>query len=126
MDPELWSLVQGAGVETLLREAAAGQGVPVRTFPDVAGLLSREEPSGGIVLAIEGAGRYKSYLTILKRLQKNFFGFDVIVLGPAKSSETIMRERPLGVDRYLAIPVKEGEFSTALAEMVAIRRIKSA
>jgi len=126
MDPELWGLVQNASVETLLREAAAGEGVPVRTFADVAGLLSREAPPGGIVLAIDGTGRYKSYLTILKRLQKNFFGFDVIVLGPAKPSETIIRERSLGVDRYIAVPVKENEFSGALAETVAIRRIKSA
>jgi DNA-binding NtrC family response regulator len=126
MNPELWGLVQSAGVETLLHEAAAGEGVPVRTFPDVAGLLSREEPPGGVVLAIEGAGRYKSYLTILKRLQKNFFGFDVIVLGPAKSSETIVRERSLGVDTYIAVPAKGSEFSAALAEIVAIRRIKSA
>ena len=126
MDPELWSLVQSASVETLLRKAAAGEGVPVRTFPDVADLLSREEPAGGVVLAIDGTGRFKNYLTILKRLQKNIFGFDVIVLGPSKSSETIVRERSLGVDRYLSVPVGENELSAALAEAVAIRRIKSA
>jgi DNA-binding NtrC family response regulator len=126
MDPELWGLVQSAGVETLLREAAAGEGVPVRTFSDVADLLSREEPPGGGVLAIEGIGRYKSYLTILRRLQKNFFGFDVIVLGSPKSPEIVIGERSFGVDRYISIPVKESEFSAALAETVAIRRIKSA
>jgi DNA-binding NtrC family response regulator len=126
MDPELWGLVQSTRIEAQLRESGAGEGVPARIFPDVAGLLSREEPPGGIVLAIEGAGRYKSYLTILKRLQKNIFGFDAIVLGPEKSSETIIRERSLGVDRYIAIPAKENEFSAALSEMVALRRIKSA
>ena len=116
MDPELWGLVQSASVETLLRKASAGEGVPVRIFPDVADILSREEPPGGLVLAIDGAGRFKSYLTILKRLQRNFFGFDAIVLGPSKSSETIIRERALGVDRYMAVPVRENEFSAALAE----------
>ncbi len=126
MDPELWGLVQSASVEALLRKAAAGEGVPLRTFPDVAGLLSREEPAGGIVLAIDGSGRFKNYLTILKRLQRNFFGFDAIVLGPSRSSETIARERSLGVDRYLALPVKESEFAAALSETTAIRRIKSA
>ncbi len=126
MDPELWGLVQSASVEALLRKAAAGEGVPLRTFPDVAGLLSREEPAGGIVLAIDGGGRFKNYLTILKRLQRNFFGFDVIVLGPSRSSDAIARERSLGVDRYMAVPVKESEFAAALSETVAIRRIKSA
>jgi DNA-binding NtrC family response regulator len=126
MDPELWGLVQSGHVEALLRKAAAAEGVTLRTFPDVADLLSREEPVGGIVLAIDGTGRFKNYLTILKRLQRNFFGFDVIVLGPPKSSETILRERSLGVDRYVAVPSGEDGFSAALSETVAIRRIKSA
>jgi DNA-binding NtrC family response regulator len=126
MDPELWGLVQSASVEALLREAASRDGMPLRIFPDVANVLSREEPPGGIVLAIDGAGRFKSYLTILKRLQRNFFGFDVIVLGPEKSPETIARERSLGVDRYVPLPGGQSELSGVLAEAAAIRRIKSA
>jgi DNA-binding NtrC family response regulator len=126
MNPELWGLVQSPGIEALLRQSAAAEDVPVRTFPDVAGVLSREEPPGGVVLAIEGAGRFKNYLTILKRLQRNFFGIDVIVLGPEKPPDTIERERILGVDRYVAVPAARTELTHVVSETVAIRRIKSA
>jgi DNA-binding NtrC family response regulator len=126
MDPELWSLVQSAGVETALRRAAAAAGMQVRAFKDVAGLLALDEPAGGIVLVIECDGAFKSYPTYLARLQKKFFGLDVIVIGPAKSSDAALRERSLGVDRYLALPLNESELSEALAETLAIRRIKSA
>jgi DNA-binding NtrC family response regulator len=100
--------------------------MPVRAFGDVADLLQQDEPAGGIVLVIEGAGKFKSYPTYLGRLQKKFFGLDVIVIGPAKPSDAGPRERSLGVDRFIPLPVHESELSEALAETVSVRRIKSA
>ncbi len=101
MDPELWSLVQSASVETLLRKAAAGEGVPVRTFPDVADLLSREEPAGGVVLAIDGTGRFKNYLTILKRLQRNYIR---IRRHRAGSAEILRSDHPGAFSRGRSLP----------------------
>ena len=124
MNPELWSLVQDAGIESLLREAAGAHGVSLVTFQNVADVLSREEPPAGAVLAIDGTGKFKNYLTIIKRIQKSLFCTDVIVFGPPKTSEGVNREYALGVDLYVSVPVKREEFFTALAGIVEIRRVK--
>jgi len=76
------------------------------------------------VLAIDGTGKFKNYLTIIKRIQKSLFGIDIVVFGPPKTAEGMNRERALGVDLYVSLPVKREEFLTALAGMLAIRGVK--
>ena len=126
MNPEVWALVQDHEIEKLLREASAGEGVGVRLFQNVAELVGKEEPPTGVVLAIDGTGKFKNYATIIKRFQKNFFGVEIIVFGPPKTSESVNREHALGVDLYVPVPVNRDEFSVALTEIMALRRIKSA
>jgi transcriptional regulator with PAS, ATPase and Fis domain len=126
MNPELWSLAEDGGIESLLREAASTEGAPFRAFRNVAEVLSQEEPAAGIILAIDGTGKYKNYATIIKRIQKNFFGTDIVVFGVPKTSEAGDRERALGVDLYVPVPPRREDFFSALAETVAIRRVKTA
>jgi DNA-binding NtrC family response regulator len=124
MNPELWSLVQDAGIESLLREAAGAHEESLVTFQSVADVLARSEPPAGAVLAIDGTGKFKNYATIIKRIQKSLFGIDIVVFGPPKTADGVNRERALGVDLYVSVPVKREEFLTELAGMLAIRGVK--
>jgi DNA-binding NtrC family response regulator len=124
MNPELWSLAQDAGIESLLREAAASQGESLVAFQNVAEVLSRPDPPAGAVLVIDGTSKFKNYLTIIKRVQKSLFRVDVVVLGPPKTEELVNREFALGVDRYVALPVKREEFFSELAGILSLRRVK--
>jgi DNA-binding NtrC family response regulator len=125
MNPELWALVQDNEIQKLLREASTSEGVSLRSFQNVAEVLGEEEPPAGVVLAIDGTGKFKNYLTIIKRFQKNYFGLEIIVFGPPKTSAVVGRERTLGIDLFVPVPVNRDEFSVALAEIIALRRIKS-
>jgi DNA-binding NtrC family response regulator len=126
MKSELWSLVQDSGFESLLRDAASAEGTQLRAYQNVGEILSQEEPPAGVVLVVDGTAKFRNYLTIIKRIQKNFFGIDIVVLGPPKTSETVNRERAIGVDLYVPVPPKRDEFLAALAETIAIRGVKSA
>ena len=124
MNPELWSLVQDEGIESLLREAAAAQEAPLVAFQNVAEVLSRPEPEIGAVLVIDGTGKFKNYPTIIKRIQKTLFFIDIVVFGPPKTAEGEHREFAIGVDLYVSVPAERDEFFTALEGIVALRRVK--
>jgi DNA-binding NtrC family response regulator len=125
MGSELWSLVQNRGIESLLHEAASGGETTLRTFQNVADVITRQEPQEGVVLVIDGTGKFKNYLTIIKRIQKNFFEVDVVVLGPPKAQGTMDREHAQGVDFYVPVPPKRDEFLSVLERALAVRGIKS-
>jgi DNA-binding NtrC family response regulator len=126
MNPELWCLVQGGAIEPLLREAASAAGTTLTVFHDVAVVLARKEPPGGVVLAIDAAGPFANYLTVIRRLQRSFFATDVVVFGPPKGADALARERSLGVDLYVSVPVKRDEYLSEIGETIALRRAKSA
>lgn len=126
MNPEIWCLIQDAEIERALRDSTDAAKTPIRSFASVADLLSREEPPGGVVLAIDAVGKFKNYPAIIKRFQKGVFGFEVAVFGPRIGGAEEERQRALGVDRYLAAPVDRDELSVAFSEMIDLRRIKSA
>jgi DNA-binding NtrC family response regulator len=125
MNPDVWALVHGTDIEKLLREAAGAEGVTPRFFENAAEIVGLQEPPGGAVLAIEGTGVFKNYLTIIKRFQRAFSTVESIVFGPPKDAEALRRERTLGVDLYVAVPVNRDEFSVAFTEIMALRRIKA-
>jgi len=125
-NPEVWALVQEGGEERLIAEGAEAEGLALRVFRNIGEATVREEPPGGVILVIEGAGRFKSYLTIIKRFQKEYFGLEVIVLGAEKSVEARNRERALGVDLYVSLPANREEYLIAFSHVAALRRVKSA
>ncbi|MDD4857086.1 MAG: sigma-54 dependent transcriptional regulator [Candidatus Krumholzibacteria bacterium] len=125
MRAELWSLIQGGEIESMLREAAAAGETTLAAFQNISDVITRQEPPAGAVLVIDGTGKFKNYLTIIKRIQKNFFGVDVVALGPPKTSEAVDRERAAGVDIYVPVPPKRDELQLVLAEALAIRGVKS-
>ena len=126
MNPETWALVQDEEREKLIVEAAEGEGLTVRAFRNVGEAIPREEPPGGIILAIDGTARFRNYLTIIKRFQKEYFGLEVLVFGPGKSAEAVSRERGLGVDLYVPIPANRDEFVIGFSHLAALRRVKGA
>jgi len=126
MNPELWCLVQDGEIERLLREAASAEKVPVRTFASIADVLRREEPPGGVVFAIEAAGKFENYSAIIKRLQKDVFGLEVILFARPTGPAGRRREPMPGIDRSLEVPVDHDELFLALSELFALRRIKAA
>ncbi len=126
MQPVLWTLVQDPGIEAALREAAASGGIELRAFANLADVLSAQEPPGGVILAIDATSKLKNYLTVVHRVQKTFFFLDCLVFGPPRDERSIERERLLGVDRYVALPLDAEEFALAFAETAALRRVKTA
>ncbi len=126
MNPELWCLVHDGAILPVVREAAAAAESPLALLQDAGEVLSRPEPPGGAVLCIDAAEEFANYLTIVKRVRKDSFSTDVVVFGPPKPAETVARERALGVDAYLPVPVKRDEALLALAETIDLRRVKAA
>jgi DNA-binding NtrC family response regulator len=126
MNPVLWTLVQDPAIEAALREAAEAGGVEIRAFANVADALSPPEPEGGVILAIEATSKLKNYLTVVRRVRRTFFFLDCVGFGPAKDADAIERERALGVDRYVPVPVNPEELAVVFAETVSLRRMKSA
>jgi DNA-binding NtrC family response regulator len=126
MNPELWALVQGGEIEKLLHDASAAEGIALRLFKNAAEFIGKAEPVAGIVLAIDGTGAFKNYPTIIKRFQKNVFRLECVVFGALKTPEALEQEHRLGVDLYVSVPVDHEEFSVAIAEIIALRKVKSA
>jgi DNA-binding NtrC family response regulator len=124
--PEIWSLVQDGEIAELIADMAGSEGLALRRLSSVAEALGGEEPSGGFVLCIDATGKFNNYMTIIKRFQKNFFSFDVVVLGESKPDGVVEREREIGVDLYCSVPVDNEEFIAKLAHIVSLRRLKSA
>lgn len=124
--PEIWSLVQDEEIAKLIAEMVESEDLTLRRFSSIAEALGGSEPSGGFVLCIDAAGKFRNYLAIIKRFQKNFFYFDAVVLGESEPGEIVEREREIGVDLYCAAPVDSEEFLAKLAHLVALRRLKSA
>ncbi len=124
--PEIWSLVQDDKIAIRIAETVESEDLTLRRFSSIAEALGGSEPPGGFVLCIDATSKFRNYLTIIKRFQKNFFSFDAVVLGDPKPAEIVEREREIGVDLYCAVPIDGEEFLAKLAHLVALRRLKSA
>src|SRR3974377_805207 len=95
-NPEVWIFVQDEGREKLPAEGALEEGLERRAFGNFGEATPRAEPPGGVILAIDGTGRFKNYPTIIKRFQKEYVGLEVVVFGEAGTAEA-GRQRELGV-----------------------------
>jgi DNA-binding NtrC family response regulator len=125
MNPEIWALSDDETVDRFLTDFAVREDLHLRKFRTVPEALNAEAPGGGFLLAIDTSARFKNYLTIIKRFQKNFFLFDVIVFGETKTVESIERERESGVDLYVPFPIDVEDGLVQAAHLTAIRRLKS-
>jgi DNA-binding NtrC family response regulator len=123
-NPEAWVFVQDEERERLLAEAARDEGLELKVFRNVGEAIPRSEPPGGIILAIDGTGRFKNYPTIIKRFQKEYVGLEVVVFGEAKGADEA-RQRELGVDLFVPVPVDRDEFAIGFSHLAAIRRVKA-
>ncbi len=124
-NPEAWVLVQDEEREKLLVEAAREEGLDLKVFRNVGEATPRAEPPGGIILAIDGTGRFKNYPTIIKRFQKEYVGLEVVVFGQGTGPDAAAREREIGVDLFVPVPVDRDEFLIGFSHLAAIRRIKA-
>jgi DNA-binding NtrC family response regulator len=125
MNPEIWTLVQDEKIEHLLRDLASTRDLEVRNFVSIADALGREEPDGGLILAIDAQGKFSNYLTIIKRFQKNFFCFETMVFGREQAEGVLENEREKGVDMYVRVPFSEEDFFVRAFHLVDIRKLKS-
>lgn len=125
MNPEIWALVRKSELENLLTEQAGSQGLTYRGFRDAAEALTREEPDGGMVIAIEATEKFANYMTIIKRFQKNFLSFDLILFGKEKTDDITDYEKDVGVDLYFPLPVDREDFLVRVTNLVALRKLKS-
>ena len=123
-NPEIWTLVSGDQTVALLRDLAENIGMEIVRFENVAEAVSRDEPSEGVILAIEPGERFSNYHPIIKRFRKKFFSLDVIVFGPEKDPEEIAAERSQGVDLYVGMPASKEEFLVRATRLVSLRRLR--
>lgn len=124
-NPEIWALLQGGEIEQLVNEVVESENLTLRTFNSVSEALGMVEPDGGLVLVIDSIEKYSNYMTVIRRFQKNFFSLDTIVFGIQRQKEILDREREIGVDLYVEIPVDKEEFFVKSAQLIALRRLKS-
>jgi DNA-binding NtrC family response regulator len=124
LNPGIWTLVNSDECKALLSELADSQGLQLTKFENVAEAVSREEPEEGVILAIEPGDNYSNYHPIIKRFRKRFFSLDVILFGPAKDPEETERERQLGVDLYVNMPVAREDFLVRAEHLVSLRKLR--
>ncbi|MBN1164464.1 MAG: sigma-54-dependent Fis family transcriptional regulator [Candidatus Krumholzibacteriota bacterium] len=125
MSLEIWALVEDSRIRELLEELASNEGLTLKYFDNLSPALNTPEPAGGMILALDSGGAYNNYLTIIKRFQKNFTWFDVIVFGEYKTAEIMERERYVGVDLYVHDLSDREEFHLRASHLVSLRRLKS-
>lgn len=125
MNPEIWALIENEEVGSLVEALVIAEGLRLRRFDNVSEPLGLEEPPGGFILAVDSTGRYSGYATIIKRFQKNFLNFEVLVFaeGDEEDSQSGLQEGI--VDAYVEMPADRDDFMVRGAHLVALRRVKS-
>jgi DNA-binding NtrC family response regulator len=124
VNPEIWMLAGSGEFERLLSDFAEAQGLHLTKFGSAAEALSRQEPDGGVICAIETGRQYSNYLTIIRRFRRNFFSLDVVVFGPEKNADELEKEQDQGVDLYISLPSSTEDFIARMAHLVALRRLR--
>lgn len=125
MNPEIWTLIEREEIKELLESLAIDEGLKLRHFTNVSETLNQVEPEGGLILAIETEGRFDNYLTIIRRFNKNFINYEILVFGVDKNDEDLEHDYDSGVDLYLPFSPDQNEFILRSSHLVALRRIKS-
>ncbi len=125
MNPEIWVLIEKEEFGSLVESLVVGEGLRLRRFDNVSEPLGLQEPAGGVILAIDSTGRFSGYTTIIKRFQKNFLNFEVIVFGNEDGEESAGGSPEGIVDMYVPLPVDRDDFMVRGAHLVALRRVKS-
>ncbi|MBN2184605.1 MAG: sigma-54-dependent Fis family transcriptional regulator [Candidatus Krumholzibacteriota bacterium] len=125
MNPEIWTLVKSEAIKGLLESLAVEEGLRLRHFNDLSAALNQSEPDGGLILAIDSSEKFENYLTIIRRFDKNFINYEIMVFGEDKTDDEIERDIDSGVDLYIASSIESDEFILKGSHLVAQRRIKS-
>ncbi|MBN2069868.1 MAG: sigma-54-dependent Fis family transcriptional regulator [Candidatus Krumholzibacteriota bacterium] len=126
MNPEIWTLVDNEEIKGLLQSLAIEEGLRLIHCVDLSAALNFTEPEGGVILAIDSSEKYENYLTVLRRFDKNFINYEVIVFGREKTIDEIEADIDSGVDLYISQPPESTEeFLLRASHLVALRRIKS-
>src|SRR6056297_1990944 len=99
--PQIWVLTERSGFKKYLEERSSYQSMPCCEFRNISEILAREEPDGGIVLVIDQFGKFTSYLPIVKRFQKRFISYDVVVFGKDEPEDVIQEEYLEGIDLHM-------------------------
>ena len=124
MAMEIWALIEDEKIGSLVEDVAIEEGLTLRRFGSVAEAINHVEPEGGLILVIDATVKFGNYLTIIRRFQRNYFGFETVVFGKEKPPEVIEREMERGVDLYIECPVNDEEFYIRFKHAVSMRRLK--
>lgn len=125
MNPEVWSLTKEEDSGILLESLAIGEGLRLRRFSSISELLSLEEPQGGIILALEASSEESGYMAVLKRFEKNFINFEVILFCRNISEEQMKRDLDSGIDTCVPMPADQDDFTVRALHLVSLRRTKA-
>ncbi len=123
--PQIWVLSERAGFRRYLEERSTYHKIPCREFKNISEVLAMKEPKEGLVFVIDQSGKFKSYLPIVKRFQKRFIAYDVVVFGENKPDDIIRDEYLEGVDQYITPDMEKEDIISRLNHIITLRSIKS-
>ncbi|HSG28893.1 MAG TPA: sigma 54-interacting transcriptional regulator, partial [Candidatus Krumholzibacterium sp.] len=124
MNSEIWTLVQSENIETLVEQLVINERMKLRRFRNVSEVLNAEEPSGGMILVIDSTDGYQNFGQIIKRIEKNFINFEVMVFTGDEELGDAGRDSSAGVDMFVPVPVDEDDFQVRAAHVISLRRVK--
>ncbi|HMA76034.1 MAG TPA: sigma-54 dependent transcriptional regulator [Candidatus Krumholzibacteriaceae bacterium] len=123
--PQIWVLTERSGFKKYLEERSSYQSMPCCEFRNISEILAREEPDGGIVLVIDQFGKFTSYLPIVKRFQKRFISYDVVVFGKDEPEDVIQEEYLEGIDLHMTPEMNKEDIISRMNRIINLRSIKS-
>ncbi|MCD6379109.1 hypothetical protein J7M07_01515, partial [bacterium] len=119
--PQIWILTESNDFKEYFEEKSILHRMPYHEFKNISEVLAMEEPGEGITFVIDQSGKFNSYLPIVKRFQKKFISYDVIVFGEYKTEDIIRDEYLEGVDQYITPDMDKEDVISKINHIVTLR-----
>lgn len=124
--PKIWILSDNEEFCGYIQGITAAFSNDCRKFDNVSEILNLDEPDQGVMLLIDSTKKFSNYMPLIKRFQRNFVSFDIVVFGEPKQKDELESEFLDGVDYYVDPGTESDEISSHLNWLSRLRSVKSA